>query len=448
MKVLHVTYSDHGSGAAIAVQRLHNALVKNGVDSSVLSVRSLSDSPQTFVAFGAMRFLFNRIANNLLWRFFNGMKCDFFSGPCSINLMPTGLHRKINASDADVVHLHWINAEMISVAEIARIKKPIVWTLHDMWAFCGMEHCSERSLYRDGYREAIEGDWKEHVLYLVDRWTWNRKRRAWKNWSFQIVTPGNWLAKCVRSSILLRSQSVEVIPNSFDLKKFAPGNPADARKRLGLPLDKRLVLAGAASLSARHKGMDLFLEALELLDENVEVVTFGKGHLNLFSKRVLHEMGAIWDEEKMALLYNAADLFVLPSRIDNFPSTGVESLACGTPVVAFRIGGLPDMVDHKMNGYLAEPFEVDDLARGMEWVFDQRTEVGRLKTEDGRLKTEDGGRKSEGGGQKAEGSEQVTYDELCLNARKKVERCFSEEIISSQFCSLYEQVVKRKVCEK
>jgi len=412
LKILHVTYSDKGGGAAIAVARLDKALIKQGIDSSILSVRCSEKTKPSIPAFGSIKLLLNQLENKFSWRILQNLKCTGFLGPCSLNLFPTGIHKKINASDADIIHLHWVNAEMISIEEIAKIKKPVVWTLHDMWAFCGIEHCSENLFFKNGYQLPLEKKpWKWHWMYRLDQWTWKRKKKAWKNCAFHFVTPGRWLANCVQSSQLLAQYPVEIIPNPFDINRFSPQNQSSVRETLKLPQNTLLVLIGAAALNARHKGIDLFIESLDYIQTSFEIVVFG-GELKTSSKHIIHQMGAIWDEEKMASLYSAVDLFVLPSRIDNFPSTGVESLACGTPVVAFNIGGLPDMIDHKKNGYLATPFDVKDLAHGIDWI---------LKQLDTKNKT--------------------NYQTLCSNAREKVVCYFSEEIVINHYKNLFLKIL-------
>ena len=412
MKVLHVTYSNHKDGAAIAVARLHKALLKTGIDSTILSVRCSKKTERSIPALGSTKLLLNRIINRILWKLFSKIKKDTLLAGCSLNIFPTGLHRKINSSDADIVHLHWINNEMISIKEIAKITKPIVWTLHDMWAFCGIEHYSTTERYKDGYKKINANS--KNKLDRIDFWIWKQKQKAWGKSIFNFVTPSHWLSDCVLSSKLLGHHPIKVIPNPFDIDIFSPQDQIQAREILNLPQDKTLILIGAASLSVKYKGMDLFIQSLNYINTEFDIVVFG-GVFETSSKHTVHQMGAIWDEKKMASLYSAVDLFVLPSRIDNFPSTGVESLACGTPVVAFNIGGLPDMINHKKNGYLATPFDVKDLANGIDWISTQLNKNNKAE-----------------------------YQTLCSKARDKVIRSFSEEIVAEKYTNLYTQLLLGK----
>ncbi len=422
MKVLQVCYSDSNGGAAIAMNRLKNALDNASIQCDILRVHTRENEKGSIPAFGQTQHLFNRIVNSVLFRLFKRLKISTYPGPFSLNIMPTGLHRKINASDADIVHLHWINAEMISIREIAKIKKPVVWTLHDMWAICGMEHCSHHIYYKDGYDNIEQaGGLRSMILSRMDRWVWRRKMRAWETCKFQIVTPSSWLGNCVGESLLLGKNPINVIPNALDLNVFKPIPKLEARKRLGLPLDKSLVLYGAADFDAKHKGMDLLEEALCEVDQEVELVAFG-GSIPMGDGYHQHPMGMVRDEEKMGLLYSAADVFVLPSRVDNLPNTAVESVACGTPVVAFRIGGVPDIVDHEWNGYLAEPFNPSDLARGINWILSRQSMISDSGSGDNPMC--------------------ITYKQLCANARKKAEGCFAPDVVARQHIELFEKLLE------
>jgi glycosyltransferase involved in cell wall biosynthesis len=379
LKVLHLNYSGRFSGAAIAALRLNRALNRAGISSELLSQRD--PSPESGVSV---------IANGFFGRKYSGGKnilvqkaARFLSGgeSCSYNLFPSGLAKRLNASDADVIHLHWVNAEMISVAELAKIKKPVVWTLHDMWPFCGAEHYTDDNRYVTGYQssefrvqssEPKANGLKSKAFFDLDRWVFRRKQRLWKNWRPHIVTPSNWLANCSRQSVLFKDLSVDVIPNCLDLEVFKPMDQAECRHTLGLPLDKKLILFGAFNPADTRKGGDLLKLALQKLDlPDIELVVFGASDGPQIAGLATHWLGSFSKESDLALLYNAADLMAAPSRQDNLPNTVAEALSCGTPVVAFNIGGLPDMVDHKKNGWLAQPFVTMEFAEGISVVLSE-----------------------------------------------------------------------------
>jgi glycosyltransferase involved in cell wall biosynthesis len=288
-------------------------------------------------------------------------------------IIPSQWVKRINDSDADIVHLHWVHGEMLSIADIGRVRKPIVWTLHDMWAFCGAEHYTEDDRWRDGYRR---GNRPLHESgFDLNRWTWRRKRKHWQQ-PMHIVTPSQWLADCVRTSVLMRDWPVDVISYPIDIDRWCPIEKKLARSLLRLPQNVPLLLFGAMGGGRDpRKGFDLLINALSELDTQIpslELVVFGE--LEPESKSDLgfkiHYAGHLYDDISLRVLYSAADVFALPSRLDNLPLTCMESLSCGTPVVAFNVCGPPSMIEHKKTGYLADAFDSDDFAKGIKYLID------------------------------------------------------------------------------
>lgn len=290
-------------------------------------------------------------------------------------LVPSRWPERLNASDADVVHLHWVQGEMLSIADIGRIHKPIVWTLHDMWAFCGAEHYSTDSRWRDGYR--ADNRPPHESAFDLNRYTWQRKRKQWRR-PLQIVCPSLWLADCLRDSSLMRKWPVTVVPNAIDTSRWQPLDQSLARKLLWLPQDCPLLLFGAIGGGKDpRKGMDLLLTALSKLStkanmQNLQLVVFGQRVPQSPPELAfpVHYTGHLHDVLSLRALYSAADAMVIPSRQDNLPNTGLEAHACGTPVVAFDTGGLPDIVEDFVTGVLAKPFEPESLAAAIQWVLE------------------------------------------------------------------------------
>ena len=326
-------------------------------------------------------------------------------------LLPSHKANFLNQSDMDLVHLHWINGEMLSLVDIGRIKKPVVWTLHDMWAFCGAEHYTEDFRWRDGYQRVNRPSYESG--FDLNRWTWVRKQKHWQK-PFQIVTPSHWLAGCVRASALMGDWPVVVIPNALDMAQWQPVNKMIARELLGLPCDVPILLFGAMGGGEDpRKGFDLLQDALShLRDELSELQLLVFGQLPPRDEPdigfPIHYTGHLHDELSLRILYSAADLLVIPSRQDNLPNTGVEALACATPVVAFDTCGLPDIVDHKKNGYLATAFDTGDLAAGIKWVLN-----------------------NDNGAQ------------LSAAAREKAVNTFDSKLVAQQYIDLYQEVLSR-----
>jgi glycosyltransferase involved in cell wall biosynthesis len=304
---------------------------------------------------------------------------------------------------------------MLRVETLRRFGRPIVWTLHDSWAFTGGCHVPNDCVrYRESCgRCPVLGSTREADL---SRRVWARKRRAWSDLDLTLVAPSRWLADCARSSSLFRDARIEVIPNGLDLKRYKPVDRRFARDVLGLPQDRKLIVFGAKSGSEdRNKGLHLLASALRILkdagrDHGTELVVFGSTASTTLARAGLKAsyQGFLHDEVSLALLYAAADVFVAPSIQENLPYTVMEAMACGTPCVAFRQGGVPDLIEHERTGYLARPFEPEDLAHGIAWVL------------------EDGDR----------------WRALSSRAREKVEQEFELGLVARRYVDLYRDVAR------
>jgi glycosyltransferase involved in cell wall biosynthesis len=414
MKVCHLSTYDCFGGAARATNRLHQAYCKAGIPSRMQvavkhgDLSTVDGSSHKFQK--AVNFLKPRLGIYLM-----RLQQSPQLGLHSPALFPSRLTQKLNASDADLLHLHWICDEFLSVEEIGRLRKPLVWTLHDMWAFAGAEHYTgdtAEARWRVGYTSQNRP--VGHRGLDLDRWVWNRKRRAWKQ-RIHIVTPSQWLADCVKDSYLMGNWSISVIPNVLDTERFRPWDKMMARQILGLPQKQQLVLFGAMKGGQYpRKGWDLLQLALAKLSSNIANfagVVFGESEpkdppqLGL----PLYWLGHLSDETTLALLYSAADVTVVPSRQDNLPQAGTEAQSCGCPVVAFKTGGLPSVVGHGETGYLATPFDTDDLAQGIQWVL----------------------------------ADQERYEELSKQARDRAVQLWSAPVIVKQYLEVYQQVIAR-----
>lgn len=294
----------------------------------------------------------------------------------SLNIFPTGLHKYINSTDVDIVHLHWINGEMLSIKEIEKINKPIVWTLHDSWAFCGAEHHSaieNDSRYINGYNKNNRNVGDSGVD--LNRWIWNKKNKYWKDIPLTIVCPSKWLYENCKNSYLFKNADIYNIPNCISTEDFSPLDKSIARELFNLPLNKKYILFGAINATNHPlKGYDILVKTLGKLNNpsNIELLVFGSsnGNQGLSNNIKTHFLGQFQDNVSLKLLYNAADIFVSPSMQENLSCVIIESLACGTPVVAFDIGGNGDIIKHNKNGYLAKPFNSDDLGKGINQILD------------------------------------------------------------------------------
>jgi glycosyltransferase involved in cell wall biosynthesis len=285
----------------------------------------------------------------------------------------------------DVTHAHWTLNGLLRPEDIARLAGPLVWTLHDMWAFTGGCHYSagcERFNEACGRCPTLGSDDQRDLSHRV----FERKLRAWRRLEVTIVTPSRWLAGLAGASRLLRDKRIEVIPNCIDTDVFRPLNRDTARAAAGLPRDRTIILfAGLTSVRDSRKGFHLLAPALELVARQVPgaapcLAVLGASRPerpDALGVEVIY-LGVVADERVTARLMAAADLFVAPSLEDNLPNTVMEAMSCGTPCVAFHVGGMADLIDHGENGYLARPFEVEDLARGIRFVLEDPSRRDRL----------------------------------------------------------------------
>jgi glycosyltransferase involved in cell wall biosynthesis len=380
-RVAQLSYADIGGGAARASHRLHQALRGQGVDSRLL-VR-VKDSDDWTVhgpegRGGKLLALLRTQGGHALVRALGGPREAIHTLALWPSRWPERLAAGLDGA-IDLAHLHWVGGESLSLADIARLPCPAVWTLHDMWAFCGAEHYADEApeaRWRRGYPPRAGGP----GLVDIDRWTFRRKRRAWTR-PLQLIAPSRWMAAQVRASTLMAHWPVAVLPNAIDTTRFRPLPQAQARQLLELPAEGPLLLFGAlggavGGAADARKGFDLLADALGRLKAGgappgLALAVFGQPAPREAPALgfPVHFLGRLHDDLTLRLTYAAADAFVIPSRQDNLPNTGVEALACGTPLVAFDQGGLPDLVDHRVDGWLARAFDTHDLAAGLAWVL-------------------------------------------------------------------------------
>jgi len=409
VKVLIVNASDIEGGAARAAYRLHQALLTQGVDSQMLVQSKISDDFRVLVSASKLKKKFAKLRatlDGLPVRFYKHRTKTLFSPsflPCS------DVVDRINALNPDVVHLHWIAGGMIGIEDIAKIKAPIVWSLHDDWGFTGGCHI------KWGCREYLEKCGScprlgSNQAYDLSRIVFNRKKSTYAKVDHLIIIGlSRWLTTCAKESKLFEGKKVLHIPNPINIKVFSPVMKDNARSLLHLPYDKKLILFGANSaISDINKGFSKLSKALEKIDsKNTELIVFGSGEPQApqgFKQKVYY-LGQLHDDVSLRVLYSAADVMVVPSLQENLSNAIMESLACGTPVVGFDVGGNSDLIDHLENGYLAKPFDTDDLAEGIENILIADN-----------------------------------YDELCQNARGKVVREFDSQIVAGRYIELYEQI--------
>ena len=416
MKILYLNGADIEGGAARAATRLLLSVHAQGGDARLYVQRKhgddpLVDGPRSRLG-KALGFARPTIEQLLL-----GITPGMMHGPFCAAFLPDGLAAKVGGMAPDIIHLHWV-ARMMRLETLHRFTVPIVWTLHDSWAFTGGCYLpGDCTRYRESCGSCpVLGSDRENDL---SRRTWMRKQKAWHNLDLTIIAPSRWVAACAKASSLFRNLRIEVIPNGLDVNRFKPLGQRLARDVLSLPQKKKLILFGAKGwTSDRNKGFHLLAEALHKLassirlHDSIELLIFGSTEPDpppdLGFKT--HYLGWQNDDTSLAALYAAADVFVLPSLHESLGYTAMEAMACGTPCVAFNQGGVPDVIDHQQNGYLANPYEPADLAHGIAWVLEDK----------------------------------VRWNELASCARNKIIDSFALEKIAERHMALYREILRHE----
>ena len=421
MKVLIVNTSHAAGGAAVAARRLMDALRQNGAEASML-VRD-----DGFL--GRWHFLWERLVLFVRLGFRREHLFDIDAG---ISGMDITCRREFR--EADVIHLHWVNQGMLSLRglrKIIRSGKPVVWTMHDAWASTAICHLTL------GCRQFISQCRQCHYLAHTpnpsprrggeggspfnNRWLnriWRRKQRLLRDSGITFVACSRWLENESKASAMLRGQHIVSIPNPIDTRVFRPGSREDSRREEGLPQDRRLVLFVCQRITNAYKGMDYLIEACRQLDTahpemkyEVSVVLLGSHADEVASLLPFPAIapGYVSDEQRMARLYRAADVFVLPSLSENLPNTIMEAMACGVPCLGFRVGGIPEEIDHLRTGYVARYRDAADLARGLHWLLYE-----------------------------------ADRESMVRDCVRKVEQCYSQAAVAVKYTEVYQQAMAHK----
>ena len=432
MKITILSTFDNFGGAAIAASRLNKALNNNGLSSNMLvqdkkgnlaNVETIAPNwfqkKMAFLRFALDRYQFAFYEKNKEVRFI------FSQAKIGVDVRN---HPLIQQSD--IIHLHWVNFGFLSLNSLEKLfktNKPIVWTLHDMWAFTGGCHYSrECTNYERNCGNCVpflknpsENDLSNQV--------WERKKEIFSKANFTIITCSEWLAQKARESSLLTNKTIISIPNPIDTNVFRPIEKSVARAYFNLSPNKKYILFGVVKISDERKGFTYFAEALSILNTllsvssqatdsmstlsvktqttTIEIIIFGQAQAADFEGLPfkINILGKLSDVETIATAYSAATVFVSPSIEDNLPNTIMESMACGTPVVGFEVGGIPEMIGHQKSGYLAQYKSAEDLAEGIFWTLFE-----------------------------------ADYQEISKNSRQKVLDNYSEEVVSEKYRKVYE----------
>jgi len=409
LKILTVNASDALGGAARASYRLHQGLNRIGVQSQMLVQKSSVFSDQIIAPDNNFKKLAALARAKLdYWplKLYPHKTKTLFSPAW---LPYSGFYKMVEESEPDILHLHWIANGMVRIEDLAKIKKPIVWTMHDMWPFTGGCHNDEGcGKYKSRCKSCPVLDSQNQ--FDLSSLVFKRKEKVYRTISnLRIIGPSLWLTKCAQESILFRGHSVTNIPNPIDTNLYRPMEKNYARDLLNLPKGSKIILFGAASIDDPNKNFALLVELLEQMNMmDVDLIVFGSKRPDVTrdAKLRIKYLGPLYEDLSMRILYNAADLVVVPSFQENLSNVILESMSCGIPVAAFNIGGNPDIIEHKTCGYLAKPYDLKDLACGIQWILDN-----------------------------------INQKSLAEHARQKIINCFDVELVSSQYRKLYREIL-------
>ncbi len=406
MKIALLTTYPHG-GAGIACKRLQAALQSSGVYADLLTINDLSWN----WPFYAERLSFLPFERDKSVRF-----------AFSLANFGHDLSRHPIVRKADVLHLHWINQGLLSlknIQKLIRLSKPVVWTLHDMWAFTGGCHYSRgclRYLNQCGNCPMLSKPAPDDLSNRI----WRQKKRYFTE-NLNFITCSTWLADIAKKSELLENFPITVLPNTLDTTVFAPRKPTQVaafRTQQGTQPNATVLLFAAVKVRDERKGFHFLKQALEIVrreNPEREIMLMVIGHTEPGDLEGLpypiQSLGVIRDPEKLALAYASADVFIIPSLEDNLPNTVLEALSCGTPVIGFNTGGIPEMVEHQQNGYIATAQTGQALADGIRWFLNHKD---------------------------------FSIDRLKRAARQTIELRFAPEIVANQHIALYQSLLQPK----
>lgn len=374
MKIVHVNFSDSLGGAAIAVKRFHDLLLNEGVDSLLVVCEKKINSNKIYSTdnslFGKIKIEIKKTLGRQLKYFF---KTDN-KNTHSLNIIPSALIKIINKLKPDYVNLHWIGNETISISDIARIKSKIIWTMHDMWPFCGAEHYNNNSRYISGYTKFNRP--VNDTGIDINKIIFNKKKKYYKNIS-KIICSSSWMYNCAKESFLFKNKQIKEIPLLIDSNFWRPLDKSFSKNSLDIKQDNKIILFGADNfINNKRKGFEFICNVFKKIDflNNYKILLFGVNKEENFkhiNKNIIN-LGLINDEYTLRLIYSASDVVVVPSEIESFGQIAYEAIHCGAPCVVFEDTGLTSVIEHEINGYISKKNNIDDFINGIKWCLNNK----------------------------------------------------------------------------
>jgi glycosyltransferase involved in cell wall biosynthesis len=363
MKILHVSFSDHFGGANISAYRIHESLKQNNIDSKILVLdRSYKNkNNKNVILYKPEKIFFYRIRNYIakILNYLIRNNCQN-----SFNFFNSGLANFINNMDVDIINLHWINNEMISIKEIAEIKKPIVWTLHDMWAFCGTEHYTLNKRFIKGYSKFNN----DSLVFDIPKFIWLKKYKYLKKKKISFISPSLWMLSKLKKSNLFKEQKKYLIRSPFKVNKIKIFNRKKKNK-------VKLVFCAFNCFSDKRKGFEKLKKVLNKLDRkyNFELTTIGEDKKNYKDVNFkLKNIGYVYSQKKLLKYFCHSDALIIPSNSDNFPNVATEALSTGLPIICDKNSGTSEIITNYKNGLVLNEFNSKNFEKMFEWLINKK----------------------------------------------------------------------------
>jgi glycosyltransferase involved in cell wall biosynthesis len=376
IKIVQLQTSPY-SAAKTAI-KLHNAFLNENIDSSLLSLFPEINDTEKMKSL-KLKARIKAWVDSKLQSYLTRNNYKQF-GQFSFPILGNNVSKMTQIKEADIIYINWVLLGFLNlknIEQLAKLGKPLIFIMHDMWSITGGSH---HSFTCEKYKVQCKNCQVFPQRTLIDwaEYEFNKKLKLYSKFNnLYFVSPSKWLYNCAKESALTKDKPLFYIPNTINESVFKPFDKKTARFILNLDPDEIIISFGAVSVESPYKGWSYLQKALEILKqtnrvENISILIFGSGYNKKIADAIPFKtrfMGFLQDEFSTSLIYNASDIFVTPSLADNQPTTVMESMCCGTPVVGFDVGGIPDMIEHKKNGYLAKYKVAEDIAAGIEFCL-------------------------------------------------------------------------------
>lgn len=365
MKILHLNYYDVSGGASIAAYRIHKSLIKESVNSQMyVSEKKIKDSSIIQTNKNYIDKINIRLQRKL--HRINSNK-NYNKVSKSYNLFPSFKLKEINSLKADIINLHWIGNNFLSIGEISKLNAPIVWTIHDMWPYCGSEHYTNQKRHIQGYNKFNILNNNKTFSIDLDRIVWNKKKKYFKNIHF--VATSSWQELELKKSFLTKNQKISKIyyPLASHVWKKRKSN-----KFLFNNKSQKKVLFVSDRIDNPLKGFSIIKKIFNKSDRDkyLLIIIGNKNNENFENLNINYIfLNKINDQEKLIDIFSSVDLLLAPSLKESFGIVAQEAAYCNTPSVVFKNTGFEDTVKHKINGYVAEYNNLKDFKKGVVWCL-------------------------------------------------------------------------------